>query len=55
MTASYPDFDKETLAACLWATNETIINKSMDYIYGSGGVGLNRFQLAAYVSYMCTH
>ena len=55
VAASYPDFDRETLAACLWATNETIINKSMDYIYGSGGVGLNRFQLAAYVSYLCTH
>lgn len=50
----YPELTPEQLEASLWATVETVINKSMDHVYESRDVLLNRFQLAAYISYLCT-
>ncbi len=51
----YPEFNEETVRACLWATEQTVINKTMDFIYENRDAALTRFQLAAYVSYLCTH
>ena len=51
----FPALSEESLLACLWATEQTVINKTMDFIYENRNVALTRFQLAAYVSYMCTH
>lgn len=51
----YPELDEESLHACLWATGQAVINKTMDFVYENRAVPLTRFQLAAYVSYLCTH
>lgn len=52
---SYPSLSEEELTAALWATTETVINKSPELVCTSQGETLTRFQLASYLSYLCTH
>ena len=51
---SYGSLGREAAEACLWATETTVINKTMDALYEIKDEPLTRFQLAAYSSYLCT-
>lgn len=52
--AEYSELGSEAARACLWATETTVMNKTMEFIMENREITLNRFQLAAYVSYLCT-
>lgn len=50
----YAPLGKDAANACLWATEKTVFNKTMDAVYEIKDAPLTRFQLAAYSSYLCT-
>lgn len=52
--AEYSELGGDAAKACLWATETTVMNKTMEFIMENREATLNRFQVAAYVSYLCT-
>ena len=55
LLAEYPELDEEQAQAVIWSSDESVINKDRSYFMENEGVPLTRFQLAAYISFLCTH